>query len=47
MTAACRTVDDAYAAGLTDSHTDPPLSQEQADYVAALLAARQPERRAA
>lgn len=34
----CRTLADVYAAADADSAGDPPLSQAQADYVAALLA---------
>jgi hypothetical protein len=34
----CRTVADVIAAAHADGKDDPPLSQEQADYVAALLA---------
>jgi hypothetical protein len=34
----CRTLAEVLAAADRDSLDDPPLSQEQADYVAALLA---------
>jgi hypothetical protein len=35
----CRTIAEVLAAADTDSLTDPPLSQDQSDYLAALLAA--------
>jgi hypothetical protein len=35
---ACRTPADALAAGLADGKDDPPLSQDKADLVAAILA---------
>lgn len=38
----CRTVEEARAAGRADGANDPPLSQELADYVAAVLAAHKP-----
>jgi len=37
----CRTLAEVLAAADADSHGDPPLSQDQADYLAAILAARQ------
>jgi hypothetical protein len=40
---ACRTADEAYAAGYDDAQDAPPLTQDQADYVAAVLASG-PER---
>ena len=45
--ATCRTVADVIAAALKDSHGDPPLSQDQADYVAAVLATAHPAKAAA
>jgi hypothetical protein len=41
---ACRTLDDVLAAADADSAGEPPLSQDQADLVAAILA---PHRQAA
>jgi hypothetical protein len=39
----CRTLDQVDAAAIADSKNDPPLSQDQADLLAAILAAhRQP-----
>lgn len=38
----CRTVADIHAAAAADAACDPPLSQEQADLAAALLAAQPP-----
>ncbi len=35
----CRTLADVLAAADADSHGDPPLTQDQADYLAAILAA--------
>lgn len=37
---ACRTVEEVRAAALADSRDDPPLTQEQADLIAAILATR-------
>lgn len=34
----CRTVAEVIAAARADGRNDPPLSQDQADYVAAVLA---------
>jgi hypothetical protein len=34
----CRTLDEVLAAADADSRDDPPLSQDQADLIAALLA---------
>jgi hypothetical protein len=34
----CRTLDEIYAAAAADALGDPPLTQEQADRVAAILA---------
>jgi hypothetical protein len=34
----CRTVDEVLAAADADSQGDPPLTQDQADFIAALLA---------
>lgn len=36
----CRTLDEIYAAAARDALADPPLTQEQADRVAAILAPR-------
>jgi hypothetical protein len=33
----CRTVDEVYAAALADAADDPPLTQEQADLIVAIL----------
>ena len=41
----CRTPDEAYAAGQAAAATAPPLTQAQADYVAAVLAAARPAER--
>jgi hypothetical protein len=35
----CRTLDEVLAAADADSKSDPPLSQDQADLIAAILAA--------
>jgi hypothetical protein len=43
----CRTVADVLAAADRDSQGDPPLSQEQADLTAALLASTPPAATAA
>lgn len=43
----CRTREEARAAGRRDGEQDPPLSQDQADYIAAILAPHMPARRAA
>jgi hypothetical protein len=44
----CRTLDEVYAAAKADAHDDPPLSQEVADLVAAILApTRTPDQDAA
>lgn len=37
----CRSVDEAIAAGLADADADPPLTQDQADEVAVILAPSQ------
>ena len=37
----CRTVAEVIAAAGDDARTDPPLSQDLADYVAAVFASRQ------
>ena len=34
----CRTLDEVRAAALADAQDDPPLTQDQADLVAAILA---------
>lgn len=48
MATVCRTPDEAYQAGYDAAADCPPLSQDQADYVAAVLAsARKPDARAA
>jgi len=36
--AVCRSVDEVRAAAQADAATDPPLTQDQADYLTALLA---------
>lgn len=43
----CRTLDEIRAAADADSAGDPPLTQDQADYVAAILAPYQDAARAA
>ena len=43
----CRTVEEAFEAGCADGLNDPPLSQETADKVAAILAAARTQERAA
>jgi hypothetical protein len=43
----CKTLADVLAAADTDSEQDPPLTQAQADYTAALTATVRPEPRAA
>ena len=43
----CRTVAEVIAAAGDDARDDPPLSQDLADYVAAVRASRQPVRTAA
>ena len=42
----CRTAEEAYKAGCADGLNDPPLSQETADRVAAILAAARTEQAA-
>jgi hypothetical protein len=37
----CRTPEEALAAGQADAETDPPLTQDQADEVAVILAPNQ------
>lgn len=43
----CRTLAEVLTAADQDSRTDPPLTQDLADYVAAVLAPHQPAARAA
>lgn len=37
----CRTIAEAFAAGQADAENDPPLTQEQADLIAVILAPQQ------
>jgi hypothetical protein len=43
----CRTPAEAFAAGQADAETDPPLSQDQADEVAVILAPSRTQEEAA
>lgn len=43
----CRTVDEVRAAALADAQNDPPLTQAQADLVAAILAPYRRDQQAA
>lgn len=43
----CRTIAEVEAAADTDSLADPPLTQDQADYIAAILTSRRSQERAA